>query len=61
MKALARRPRDVREIEGILERHTDMDMARVREMLGQIAEALDDPSLLTDFDALVARARRPHA
>jgi hypothetical protein len=61
MKALARRPRDVADIEGLLDRHPDMDLEQVREMLGELAEILEDPTLLEDFDGLVQRWRDSHS
>jgi len=61
MKALARRPRDVADIEGLLDRHPDMNLEQVREMLGELAEILEDPTLLEDFDGLVQRWRDSHS
>ena len=61
MKALARRPRDIADIEGLLDRHPDMDLEQVREMLGELAEILEDPTLLEDFDGLVQRWRDSHS
>jgi hypothetical protein len=60
MKAVARRPRDAADIEGLLDRHPDLDLERVRTALGEIGEILDDSSLLMDFDALVQRWRASH-
>lgn len=56
MKAFARRGRDLGDIEGILDRHPDVDLRRVRDWLQRFGEALDDPTYLSDFDAQVVRA-----
>lgn len=60
MKALARRPRDVRDIEGLLDRHPHLNLAQIRSLLGELAEILEDPGLLEDFDTLVERWRASH-
>jgi hypothetical protein len=38
-----------------------MDLEQVREMLGELAEILEDPTLLEDFDGLVQRWRDSHS
>lgn len=55
MKAIAHRPRDAADIEGLLDAHPDLDATRVRRWVGEFAEALDAPELLTDLESLLER------
>ena len=55
MKAIAHRPRDVADIEGILDLQRGLDLRRVREAVQQFAEALDSPDLAADFEQLLKR------
>lgn len=56
-KAVAWRDRDRADIERLLVRHgTEIDLARVRGVIGEFADALDDPDRLDEFDALVQRS-----
>lgn len=61
MKAVAHRPRDVADIEAVLEAHPDLDRARIRMWVGEFAEVLDAPELLADVDLLLKHAapKRP--
>lgn len=60
MKAVAGRPRDRADIEGILDRNPDVDLRPVRKWLRQFSAALDDPDLLRRFDTEVRLWRRHH-
>jgi hypothetical protein len=54
-KVLAGRPKDLEDVRGILrERLAELDLARVRHVLGQVEDALDRADLRTLFDDLVA-------
>jgi len=56
-KALAWRDRDRSDIERLLVLHgKDMDLERIRDLVSQFAEILDEPELLQEFDTLVRRA-----
>jgi len=58
-KAAAWRDRDRSDIERLLALHWgQIDLQRVRSLIGEIAEALDDAKRLDQFDAIVERARR---
>lgn len=58
MKALARRQRDVADIEALLDVHPALDLARMRYWVGQFAEALEASEILTDLERLlVARGK----
>lgn len=71
MKAIAHRPRDLGDIEGVLAMHPDLDRARVRHWVKEFANALDAPELLDDLSRLLnakspgtqprARRRKPPA
>jgi hypothetical protein len=55
-KAAAWRDRDRSDIERLLALHgKDMDIQRVRDLVGEIAMALDDPDRIAAFDAILVR------
>lgn len=54
MKAIAHRPRDLADIEGLLLAHPEADIDRARRWIREFAEASTQPELLEDFDRLVA-------
>ena len=57
-KAVAWRDRDRTDIERLLVRHGDtIDIARVREIVGEFALALEEPARIPELEALIARAR----
>jgi hypothetical protein len=56
MKAIARRPRDVSDIEGLLDQHPDIDLDRVKEQLREFSAVLG-PEVLEDFLELLRRRR----
>jgi hypothetical protein len=58
MKAVAHRPRDMADIESILDAQAKLDLPRVRRWVREFSTALETPELLRDFNALVARRRK---
>lgn len=58
-KAIAWRERDRADIDRLLRLHPGLPLDAVRRQIAQFAEALDEPERLREFDALVARSRRP--
>lgn len=58
MKAVAHRPRDLQDIEGLLENHPDVDVQAARRWVSEFASATAMSDLLEDFDKLVSR-RKP--
>lgn len=58
MKAVAHRPRDLQDIEGLLEAHPDTDLNSVRRWVSEFAVATAMSDLIDDFDKLVARHKR---
>lgn len=58
-KAAAWRDRDRSDIERLLVRYIDaIDVPRVRGLVAEIGTALDDPTRIDSFDAIVARVRQ---
>lgn len=55
MKAIAHRPRDIADIEAVLEAHPNVDRARIRSYVKEFAELLDQPELLSDLEILLKR------
>jgi hypothetical protein len=61
-KVTAWRDRDRADVERLLILHLkSIDIERVRALIVDIAQVLDDPDRVKAFDALVARARKAHA
>jgi hypothetical protein len=56
MKAVARRPKDLQDIEGLLAAHPEADVAAVRQWVREFATAMSSSDMLDDFDKLVARS-----
>jgi hypothetical protein len=57
MKAVARRPKDLQDIEGLLAAHPGADVAAVRQWVSEFATAMSMVDMLDDFDKLVARSK----
>ena len=58
MKALARRARDIADIEGILDVHDRLDLDWIRMRLTEFDQALGQTDLLDEFNRILARTRR---
>lgn len=58
MKAVARRPKDLQDIEGLLAAHPDADIVAVRQWVREFATAISMSDMLDDFDKTVARSTR---
>ena len=61
MKAIARRARDIADIEGILEVHDQLDLDWIRARLTEFDHALGETDLLDEFSRILARTRRSTA
>jgi len=59
-KATAWRERDQSDIRRLLILHPSIDINRVRALVVDIAQVLDDPQRVAAFDTLVARAKKAH-
>lgn len=58
MKSLAMRPRDVGDIEGLIDAHAKLDLKHIRFWVGEFATALENPELLTQIETLIKRSNR---
>lgn len=57
MKAVAHRPRDLADIEAVLDAHPKLDRRRIRRWVGEFARAMEEPEVLRDLERLLARRR----
>jgi len=53
MKAIAHRPKDLLDIEGIIQSHPDLDMDRIQDWVTQFADLLEMPELWEDIADLL--------
>ncbi len=58
MKAIAHRPRDVADIESILDLHPKLDFRRVRRWVKEFSGAVGMPEILKDLENMLARKRK---
>jgi hypothetical protein len=58
MKAIAHRPKDLQDIEGLLAAHPDVDLKIVRQWIREFANAMTMSELIEDFEKIVAREIR---
>lgn len=54
-KAIAHRPKDIADIEAILNIEQNLDLERIRFWVSQFAEALEMPELMEDLEKLLSR------
>jgi predicted nucleotidyltransferase len=57
MKALARRPRDWSDIEGLLDVNPELELDRVRTWLREFASVLEMPEIQEDFERMLRQRR----
>ena len=57
LKAIAGRPRDIVDIEGLLAANPSVDRDRVRSVTAAFAELLEAPEILETLDRLLAATR----
>ncbi len=60
MKAIARRPKDIEDLEGLLAAHPEVDAKAARRWVREFATAMNMPEVLTEFDALLSRRGLQH-
>jgi len=58
MKAIAHRPKDLQDIEGLLAAHPEADVVAVRQQVHEFATAAGLADMLEDFDKVLA-TRKP--
>jgi hypothetical protein len=57
MKAIAQRPRDLRDMEGLLDANPDANVDTVRQWVREFSNAMTMPDLLEGFEKLMAARR----
>jgi len=57
-KAIAGRPKDLEDAIGLLGLYRDIDRARLREHVKQLAELADDPGLVSGLETAIATSAR---
>jgi Nucleotidyl transferase of unknown function (DUF2204) len=55
MKAIARRPKDIEDIRGLLAAHPQVDISEARRWVREFATAMSMSDMLEEFDRLVAQ------
>ena len=55
MKAIARRPKDIEDIRGLLAAHPRVDISEARRWVREFATAMSMSDMLEEFDRLVAQ------
>lgn len=55
LKAVAHRPKDLSDIENLIEFHPDLDRVRIRDWVQQFADLLEMPELWTDLEPRLRR------
>ena len=58
MKALAGRPRDVGDIEGLLDTQPKLNLRRIRRCVREFSAALEKPEILETLEAMLAQRRK---
>jgi hypothetical protein len=54
MKAIARRPKDIEDIRGLLAAHPQADISEARRWVREFSTAMSMSDILQEFDALLA-------
>ncbi|MBI3990201.1 MAG: nucleotidyltransferase [candidate division NC10 bacterium] len=57
MKAVAHRPRDLADIESVLDTRPKLNLRRVRRWVREFSAALEMPEILTDLETILAQRR----
>ena len=52
MKAVAHRPKDLIDIQTVIDSHPDLDVDRIKEWVKSFAEILEMPNLWTDIEKM---------
>ncbi|WP_438002495.1 nucleotidyltransferase [Sorangium sp. So ce296] len=56
-KVLAGRPKDLEDVRGVLIEQRDLDLDRIRDLLGELEAALGEDRLLRRLERLIRKAR----
>jgi len=54
---LAHRPRDMSDIESILDVHLNLDVERIERWVSEFSSALDMPEIMRDMESLLSKYR----
>jgi hypothetical protein len=60
LKAIANRPKDKVDIEGILECAVDLDYGYIRTHVNEFAQILESPEIFEDLDDRLRKHRKKH-
>ncbi len=58
MKAVSNRPRDMADIESILDAHPKLNLRRIRRLVRGFSLALEMPAILNDLEMVLAKKRK---
>jgi hypothetical protein len=58
MKAIAHRPKDLADIESILDAQGKLNVRRIRKWVREFSIAIETPEILTDLESVLARRRK---
>ena len=58
MKAIAHRPRDLADIESILDAHPKLNLRRVRRWVKEFSRAIEMPEIINDLETILERKRK---
>lgn len=58
MKAVAHRPRDLADVESLLDAHPRLNLRRVRRWVREFSSALEKPEILHDLEKAIARRQK---
>jgi len=59
MKAIPQRPRDIADIEAVLDVHADLDIGRIRTWVQQLTDALEAPELYENLERILKGYEKP--
>lgn len=54
---MAHRPRDMSDIESILDVHLNLDVERIERWVSEFSSALDMPEIMRDMESLLSKYR----
>ncbi|OGW57267.1 MAG: hypothetical protein A2Y48_08420 [Nitrospirae bacterium RIFCSPLOW2_12_42_9] len=58
MKAVARRPRDIVDIESIMDANPNLNVGRIKMWVREFSSVLEMPEILTDLEAILSHKRK---
>ena len=57
MKAVAARPKDLIDVDAIIDANPNLEYERIRERVREFAEVLDMPDIFQELDTLLTKKR----